>query len=267
MKTCGGLRSKCVKHLTVVDLTFWPTMCLHWSHLKCGSEVTSASMKLLSNNKGWHRQYPRLPWHHLCTKTVTGSDETHSITILRHCYHTHPPPNPPLVFYLNVSWSAMRVKKPRGLDFFIPPSATDPPSPLLRVSSNSMVINTRPEWSTPPPPTFSTILTRVGWCRRCSGWAFATAWRMGWSSRPASPPQPLPVSYFLSLRDSCFFFSDVPAFTLEGSAGAAGACGGGGRGGLGRTGEESHFRRKGACVREREKEREMGVLDMRWRWA
>lgn len=97
-------------------------------------------------------------------------------------------------------------------------------SPFLRVSSNSMVISTRP--SSAPAPTFSAFLTKVR-CR--SGQPLtansAAAWRMGWSSRLASPPQPLPVSYFLSLRDSCFFFSEAAAFTLEGSAGGAGPCG------------------------------------------
>lgn len=94
---------------------------------------------------------------------------------------------------------------------------------------------------------------------------------MGWSSRPASPPQPFPVSYFLSLRDSCFFFSEAAAFTLEGSAGGTGPCGGGGRGGRGenRGGESLQEERS---VREIEIERErarregrrgeMGALEM-----
>lgn len=168
-----------------------------------------------------------------------------------------------LVCYLKVSWSARRDRKPCGLDLLIPPSPTGPSSPFLRVSSNSMVISTRPEPSTPPPPIFSVFLTTV---RCCLGWAFATAWRTGWSSRLASPPQPLPVSYFLSLRDSCFFFSEAAAFTLEGSAGGAGPCGGGGRGGRGENrGGESLQEERSVREREREMTRrgEMGTLEMR----
>lgn len=137
-------------------------------------------------------------------------------------------------------------RKPSGLDLCVPPSPLGPSSPFLRVSSSSMVISTRPEPSSPPPPTLSDFLTMVRCCCCCLGWAFPTAWRTGWSSRSANPPQPLPVSYFLSLRDSCFFFSEVAAFTLEGSAGGTGPCGGRRERGIGgRTGEESHFRRKG----------------------
>lgn len=158
-----------------------------------------------------------------------------------------------LVYYLKVSWLARRERRPSGLDLPVPPSPPGPSSPFLRVSSSSMVISTRPEPSSPPPPTFSVFLTTVR-CF-CLGWAFATAWRTGWSSRPASPPQPFPVSYFLSLRDSCFFFSEAAAFTLEGSAGGTGPCGGGGRGGRGenRGGESLQEERS---VREIERERE-----------
>lgn len=196
--------------------------------------------------------------------------ESRTVLLLSCCLlSTLPPhsvsPASQLVSYLNVSWLARRERKPFGLALLISPSPPGPPSPFLPVSSNSMVISTRPEPSTPPPPIFSVFLTTV---RCCSGGALATAWRTGWSSRPASPPQPLPVSYFLSLRDSCFFFSEAAAFTLEGSAGGAGPCGGGGRGGRGENrGGES--RQEERSVRERKMTREggrrggMGALGMR----
>lgn len=145
-------------------------------------------------------------------------------------------------------------RKSRGLDLLTPPSP--PGSPFLQVSSNSMVINTRPELSSPPPPTFSVFLTTARCCCCCrSGRAFATTWCTGWSSLPTILPQPLPVSYFLSLRDSCFFFSDAAAFTLDGSAGDAGPCGGGGRGGWGENrGGESLQEERSVRKRDREDE-------------
>ena len=156
-----------------------------------------------------------------------------------------------LVCYLKVSRLASWERKPSGLDLLVPPSPPGFSSPFVRVSSSSMVISTRPEPSSPPPPSFSVFLTTVR-CSCCLGWAFATAWRTGWSSRPASPPQPLPVSYFLSLRDSCFFFSEAAAFTLEGSAGGTGPCGGGGRGGRGENrGGESLQEERSVRVIER----------------
>lgn len=184
-----------------------------------------------------------------------------------------PPPASPdslLVCYLKVSWLASRDRRPSGLDLPAPFSLPSPSSPFLRVISNSMVIRTRPEPSPPPPPTLSVFLTTVCCC--CVGRAFATTWRTGWSSWLASPPQPLPVSYFLSLRDSCFFFSEAAAFTLEGSAGGTGPCGGGGRGGrVENRGGESLQRERSVRETETERERasrggregEMGVLEVR----
>lgn len=135
-----------------------------------------------------------------------------------------PSPLPPasLYCYLKVSWLARYVRRSSGLNLPVPLSPPGPSSPFLRVISSSMVISTRSAPSPPLPPTLSVFLTMVRCC--CFGWAFATAWRTGWSSRLVSPPQPLPVSYFLSLRDSCFFFSEAAAFTLEGSAGGTGPC-------------------------------------------
>ncbi|KAM7379729.1 hypothetical protein PAMP_005260 [Pampus punctatissimus] len=146
----------------------------------------------------------------------------------------------------------MRVRKPSGVDLHVPRSPPGPSSPFLRDSSSSMVISTRSE---PSPPTLSVFLTMVRCCCWLAG-AFAITWRMGWSSRPVSPPQPLPVSYFLSLRDSCFFFSEGAAFTLEGSAGGTGPCGGAGRGGRGenRGGESLQEERS---VRETDRERKI----------
>lgn len=119
----------------LVDLTFWPTMCLHWSYLKCGSEVTSASMTLQCDNKGWHRQYPRLPWHHLCTMTVTGSDETHSISILGHCYHppqvTHPPPNPPTGILFECELVSDAGEETKRFGFLYPPISNRPSLPIF----------------------------------------------------------------------------------------------------------------------------------------
>lgn len=168
-----------------------------------------------------------------------------------------PPPLPDslLACYWKVSWLARRERRPSGLDLPASFSLLSPSSPFLRLISNSMVIRTRP--SPPPPPTLSVFKTVVCCC--CAGRAFATTWRTGWSSRLASPPQPLPVSYFLSLRDSCFFFSEAAAFTLEGSAGGAGPCGGGGRGGrVENRGGESLQRERSVreIERDREKERE-----------
>lgn len=96
-------------------------------------------------------------------------------------------------------------------------------------SSSSMVISTLPgpaPWGESPPP-----VPALSACLNALGWAVC----LGSSSL-------LPVSYFLSLRDSCFFFSEAAAFSLDGSPmERVGPCGeeeG--------TGEErSHFRRKG----------------------
>lgn len=165
-----------------------------------------------------------------------------------------PPPLPASLYcYLKVSWLARYVRRSSGLNLPVPLSPPGPSSPFLRVISSSMVISTRSAPSPPLPPTLSVFLTMVRCC--CFGWAFATAWRTGWSSRLVSPPQPLPVSYFLSLRDSCFFFSEAAAFTLEGSAGGTGPCGGAGRGGRGenRGGESLQEERS---VREIKRERE-----------
>ncbi|MEQ2157469.1 hypothetical protein GOODEAATRI_002197, partial [Goodea atripinnis] len=112
-----------------------------------------------------------------------------------------------------------RERRPGGSDLPVPPSLLEPSSLFCWVNSSSMVISTRPEPSSPPPPTLSVSWMMV--CCFCLGCNFvASTWRTGWSSMP----QPLPVSYFLSLRDSCFFFSEAAAFTLEGSAGGAGPC-------------------------------------------
>lgn len=153
------------------------------------------------------------------------------------------------------------------MDLPEPPAPLGPSSPFRRVSSSSMVMSTRPFPSSPPSPAPSAFPMAVCCCR-CSGWVLvASTWRTGWSSCPASPPQPLPVSYFLSLRDSCFFFSEAAAFTLEGSAGGAGPCGrrrDRGRGGRGekRGGEslqeERSVRQKGGgCGGERGEKMEL----------
>lgn len=162
---------------------------------------------------GWKVGCAKLP---CCCRQTTSTTAPPSLASL-------------LVYFLKVSWLASRERRPSGLELPVPSSPSGPSTSFLWIISNSMVISTRPESSSPPPPTLSVFLTTVCCC--CVGRAFATTWRTGWSSRPASPPQPLPVSYFLSLRDSCFFFSDAAAFTLEGSAGGTGPCGGGGRGG------------------------------------
>lgn len=182
-----------------------------------------------------------------------------------HSLNSSPSPSPPdslLVRYLKVSWLARRERRPSGLVLPAPFSLPSPSSPFLRVISNSMVIRTRSP--PPPPPTLCVFLTTVCCC--CMGRAFATTWRTGWSSRLASPPQPLPVSYFLSLRDSCFFFSEAAAFTLEGSAGGTGPCGGGGRGGrVENRGGESLQRERSVREIDTERERErMGKERVRW---
>lgn len=145
------------------------------------------------------------------------------------------PPFTVLVCYLNVSLLERRDRKSAALDFLPPTSCSwplPPSSPFFRVSSNSMVMSTRPVSSAPPPAAILSVF--LSSTRRCPCWwgrARASAWRTGWSRGPASsPPQPLPESYFLSLRDSCFFFSEAAAFTLEGSAAGGGPCGGRGRG-------------------------------------
>lgn len=164
-----------------------------------------------------------------------------------------------------MSWLARRERRPSGLDLPAPSPLPGLSSPFLRIISNSMVIRTRPEPSPPPLPTLSVFLTMVCFCL---DWAFATTWRTGWSSRPASPPQPLPVSYFLSLRDSCFFFSEAAAFTLEGSAGGTGPCGGGGRGGrVENRGGESLQEERSVREIETEKERGRGGREGRVRWV
>lgn len=123
---------------------------------------------------------------------------------------------------MKVRRSVRRERRPSALAFLVSSFS----SPFLRIISSSMVMSTRPGFSAsvaapcpasasltaPCPP--SVILSR----------ARAWALRVGWSRRPRSPPQPVPVSYFLSLRDSCFFFSEEAAFTLADSAGGAGPC-------------------------------------------
>lgn len=198
------------------------------------------------------------------TLSLSPRQNSHSLILDSCLLSSHSPSLPLLLWlvYLKVSRLARRERKPGDLAWPFPPSLLAPSSPFLPVSSSSMVISTRPE-SFSSPPTLSIFLTTVS---RCLGWAIATAERMGWSRRSASPPQPFPVSYFLSLRDSCFFFSEAAAFTLEGSAGGAGPCGGGRRGGRGENREgESLQEERSVGERGRGKGRDVSIrMGVRW---
>ena len=82
-----------------------------------------------------------------------------------------------------------------------------PPSPSPLVISSSMVISTLSPAISHRPFSFSLSFSFCG--LGCFLWAF---------SRGSSSL--LPESYFLSLRDSCFFFSEAEAFSLDWSMAA-----------------------------------------------
>ncbi|KAG9328699.1 hypothetical protein JZ751_011426 [Albula glossodonta] len=111
----------------------------------------------------------------------------YTMTPVTHCL------SPPSLSNQRASLFASRARK-LGDFLGAPPSC---PSPL--VSSSSMVMSTLRPSGDPSPPSRCLCCAVVLW---------------------GGPSSLLPESYFLSLRDSCFFFSEAEAFSLDWSSAA-----------------------------------------------